>query len=62
MLAKLLAAASVLTLLALFALLALPACQNPVPLDPSSSQFGKKPCEANDDCASHFCGPDHRCG
>lgn len=50
--------------LALAALLAIAAaaCANPAPLDPSSMQFGKKPCETNEDCASHFCGPDHRCG
>jgi hypothetical protein len=53
--------ANALLLGALFALLAA-ACRDPAPLDPSSTQFGKKPCETNEDCASHFCGPDHRCG
>jgi hypothetical protein len=33
----------------------------PGPLDPSSAEAGKKPCSANEDCASHVCGPDHRC-
>jgi hypothetical protein len=42
--------------------LAAVACTNPAPLDPSSAEFGKKPCSTNEDCASHFCGPDHRCG
>ncbi len=58
---KLLSATALLSLLALAAL-ASSACHDPSPLDPSSMQFGKKPCETNDDCASHFCGPDHRCG
>lgn len=57
-----LAKATILLALATLAAVAGGACKDPAPLDPSSMQFGKKPCETNDDCASHFCGPDHRCG
>ena len=58
---KLLSAAALLGFVAIAAL-AGSACHDPPPLDPSSMQFGSKPCESSDDCASHFCGPDHRCG
>jgi hypothetical protein len=57
-----LAAGTLMLALATLVAVVCGACRDPAPFDPSSMQFGKKPCETNDDCASHFCGPDHRCG